>query len=101
VTAPAPDSAIAGGVGIDPGCAVEVQCYAGRVQAVDEDRDGEGVGGCGGRVAGGCAGRQVAGLVHDRHLADRLAAYLASSRRTAFNEDGIFRHYPELDLAVA
>lgn len=36
-------------------------------------------------------------------LADRverrpnIAAYLASSRRIAFNEDGIFRHYPELD----
>src|SRR5690606_16537208 len=36
-------------------------------------------------------------------LADRIgerrniAAYLASSRRQPFNEDGIFRHYPELD----
>lgn len=28
----------------------------------------------------------------------RLAAYLGSNRRTAFNENGIFRHYPELDL---
>ncbi|WP_374574562.1 glutathione S-transferase [Phenylobacterium sp.] len=27
----------------------------------------------------------------------RLAAYLASPRRLAFNEDGIFRRYPELD----
>lgn len=27
----------------------------------------------------------------------RLAAYLASERRIPFNEDGIFRHYPELD----
>ncbi|MEO6319290.1 MAG: glutathione S-transferase [Polaromonas sp.] len=27
----------------------------------------------------------------------RVAAYLASERRIAFNEDGIFRHYPELD----
>ena len=27
----------------------------------------------------------------------RIAAYLASDRRIAFNEDGIFRHYPELD----
>ena len=26
-----------------------------------------------------------------------LAAYLASDRRIPFNEDGIFRHYPELD----
>lgn len=29
----------------------------------------------------------------------RIAAYLASPRRLAFNEDGIFRHYPELDEA--
>ncbi|ANK76266.1 glutathione S-transferase (plasmid) [Ensifer adhaerens] len=28
-----------------------------------------------------------------------LAAYLASPRRLAFNEDGIFRRYPELDIA--
>ena len=28
---------------------------------------------------------------------DRVGAYLASSRRIAFNEDGIFRKYPELD----
>ena len=27
----------------------------------------------------------------------RLRAYLSSDRRMAFNEDGIFRHYPELD----
>jgi glutathione S-transferase len=27
----------------------------------------------------------------------RLAAYLASPRRIPFNQDGIFRHYPELD----
>jgi glutathione S-transferase len=27
----------------------------------------------------------------------RVAAYLASERRIAFNEEGIFRHYPELD----
>jgi glutathione S-transferase len=26
-----------------------------------------------------------------------IAAYLASKRRIAFNEEGIFRHYPELD----
>jgi glutathione S-transferase len=38
-------------------------------------------------------------------LADRVAArpnvagYLASPRRVAFNESGIFRHYPELDPA--
>ena len=28
----------------------------------------------------------------------RVAAYLASPRRVPFNEEGIFRHYPELDL---
>ena len=28
----------------------------------------------------------------------RIAAYLASPRRIPFNEDGIFRHYPELDV---
>jgi glutathione S-transferase len=34
-----------------------------------------------------------------QHVAQRprVAAYLASPRRLAFNEDGIFRHYPELD----
>jgi glutathione S-transferase len=36
--------------------------------------------------------------LHDRASArPRIAAYLASKRRLAFNEDGIFRHYPELD----
>ena len=30
---------------------------------------------------------------------DGIARYLASGRRQAFNEDGIFRHYPELDSA--
>ncbi|MBP1857646.1 glutathione S-transferase [Rhizobium herbae] len=29
----------------------------------------------------------------------RIKAYLASERRLAFNEEGIFRHYPELDRA--
>lgn len=28
----------------------------------------------------------------------RVAAYLASDRRIPFNQNGIFRHYPELDL---
>jgi glutathione S-transferase len=28
-----------------------------------------------------------------------IAAYLKSRRRLAFNEYGIFRHYPELDAA--
>ena len=44
--------------------------------------------------------RRVPGLIdlHDR-VAGRpnIKAYLASDRRIAFNEDGIFRHYRELD----
>jgi len=28
----------------------------------------------------------------------RIRRYLASKRRLAFNNDDIFRHYPELDL---
>lgn len=40
------------------------------------------------------------GALHDRVAAlPRIAAYLASERRLPFNESGIFRHYPELDLA--
>ncbi len=36
--------------------------------------------------------------LHDRVAARAgIAAYLASSRRVPFNNDGIFRHYPELD----
>ncbi|HXV78986.1 MAG TPA: glutathione S-transferase [Candidatus Binatia bacterium] len=36
--------------------------------------------------------------LHDRVSArPRLAAYLASARRLPFNQEGIFRHYPELD----
>jgi len=36
--------------------------------------------------------------LHDRVAArPRIAAYLASERRIPFNEQGIFRHYPELD----
>jgi glutathione S-transferase len=31
----------------------------------------------------------------------QLSAYLASPRRLPFNEDGIFRRYPELDVALA
>jgi glutathione S-transferase len=38
--------------------------------------------------------------LHDRVAAlPRVAAYLRSDRRIAFNEQGIFRHYPELDAA--
>ncbi len=39
--------------------------------------------------------------IHDRvSRRPALAAYLASERRIPFNQDGIFRHYPELDGAV-
>jgi glutathione S-transferase len=45
--------------------------------------------------------REIPGLVdlHDR-IATRpnIKAYLASDRRIAFNEDGIFRHYKALDV---
>ena len=44
--------------------------------------------------------RRIPGLVdlHDRVAArPNIRAYLASERRIAFNEDGIFRHYKELD----
>ncbi|MBI3705680.1 MAG: glutathione S-transferase [Rhizobiales bacterium] len=44
--------------------------------------------------------RKVPGVVgvHDRVAKQpRIKAYLASPRRIAFNESGIFRHYPELD----
>ena len=37
--------------------------------------------------------------LHDRVAArPGIAAYLSSDRRIAFNEHGIFRHYPELDI---
>jgi len=45
--------------------------------------------------------RRIPGLVelHDRVAArPNIRAYLASDRRIPFNEDGIFRHYPALDL---
>ncbi len=36
--------------------------------------------------------------LHDRVMArPRIAAYLASPRRLPFNQQGIFRHYPELE----
>lgn len=38
--------------------------------------------------------------LHDRVVELKpIAAYLSSPRRIAFNEDGLFRHYEELDLA--
>ena len=37
-------------------------------------------------------------VLHDRVVErPRIAAYLASPRRVPFNDDDIFRHYPELD----
>jgi glutathione S-transferase len=45
--------------------------------------------------------REIPGLVglHDRVAArPNIKAYLESERRIAFNEDGIFRHYKELDV---
>jgi glutathione S-transferase len=51
-------------------------------------------------TAMGKAERKVPRVIalHDR-VAERprIARYLASPRRIAFNESGIFRHYPELD----
>jgi glutathione S-transferase len=44
--------------------------------------------------------RQIPCLIelHDRvSIRPNIKAYLASDRRTAFNEDGIFRHYKALD----
>jgi glutathione S-transferase len=40
---------------------------------------------------------RVVALADRVELRPRIAAYLASDRRIAFNEQGIFRHYPELD----
>jgi glutathione S-transferase len=45
--------------------------------------------------------RKIPGLVglHDRvAIRPKIKAYLASDRRIPFNEDGIFRHYKELDI---
>jgi glutathione S-transferase len=40
------------------------------------------------------------GALRDRVAArPNIAAYLASKRRIPFNQEGIFRHYPELDYA--
>jgi glutathione S-transferase len=42
----------------------------------------------------------LAAALHDRVAArPNIAAYLASKRRLPFSEEGIFRHYPELDRA--
>jgi glutathione S-transferase len=41
---------------------------------------------------------RVAALRHAIAERPRIRAYLASDRRIPFNEQGIFRHYPELDV---
>ncbi len=41
--------------------------------------------------------RHVLALCQRVAVRRRIAAYLASDRRLAFNQEGIFRHYPELD----
>lgn len=41
--------------------------------------------------------RQVEGLHKAVAKRPRIQAYLSSDRRIPFNEEGIFRHYPELD----
>ena len=43
------------------------------------------------------AGRTSSPCATPSAILPRIAAYLASPRRIPFNEDGIFRHYPELD----
>jgi glutathione S-transferase len=44
------------------------------------------------------AGYPLLGALRDRVAArPRIAAYLKSKRRLPFSEEGIFRHYPELD----
>ena len=42
----------------------------------------------------------LTGALHHRvRDIPNIAAYLASTRRIPFNQDDIFRHYPELDKA--
>lgn len=41
--------------------------------------------------------RRLVGLHRRVQERPRIAAYLASERRIPFNNEGIFRHYPELD----
>jgi glutathione S-transferase len=43
--------------------------------------------------------RRLTGLRHAVGERPRIAAYLQSERRIPFNEEGIFRHYPELEAA--
>jgi glutathione S-transferase len=53
------------------------------------------------RAMAGLASRfpRVAALHEATAARPRIASYLRSERRVAFNEQGIFRHYPELDAA--
>lgn len=41
--------------------------------------------------------RRLAAVRHGVEERPRIAAYLQSDRRIPFNEEGIFRHYPELE----
>jgi glutathione S-transferase len=41
---------------------------------------------------------RLRGLADRIQQRKRIAAYLTSERHVPFNEDGIFRHYPELDV---
>jgi glutathione S-transferase len=40
---------------------------------------------------------KLVALHHRVATMPKIAAYLKSDKRIPFNEDGIFRHYPELD----
>ncbi|MCL2448785.1 MAG: glutathione S-transferase [Polyangiaceae bacterium] len=44
--------------------------------------------------------RRLLALADRVEARPRIAAYLASARRLPFNDEGIFRHYPELDAAA-
>ena len=43
---------------------------------------------------------KLAALTERIRALPRIKAYLASGRRIAFNREGIFRHYPELDASA-
>lgn len=43
----------------------------------------------------------LAALCESVRARPNIAHYLTSSRRIPFNEDGVFRHYPELDQAAS
>ena len=50
-----------------------------------------------GDEARACEGAARRSAPRPRRRRPRIKAYLKSERRIPFNEDGIFRHYPELD----